>query len=419
MVTEVEIGSAVLHASTELWCNPEQSVVNSLVAPEEPSSSQLKITNSKILRPESLHVGDSMGPPPSKRSRGRPPATKVVSEVVNLDSDDDEDKNDKENVPNVPIEIPETQASIELPETQASELPETQESFVSAVNEISVDAEKLNEISEVNNNKRATRSATKSPEKAPATKEAASTSRFSNISSASLSNADLFNFKTSPSRNRKRKTSETVDAPIPSTSKNSADPKPAPKKGRFVVLDSDDEASTPPPVQKSSTRKRPATSDTDGLFSFNTSFAKRLKPTKEASQDPIGPSGIIALTPKPVAPSPVKKFHNDFDDSCDSGVWLSKAMISVNLNDDIDGDLMKIEPDLTLNKNKAEDIKPSSFVTLFSVLNTPSDTNSTTTSSMVSKRKQFVKKQNFKPQSNIVTMKLLKVEDTMIPLGDF
>jgi hypothetical protein len=420
----MEIGAAVLHASTELWCNPEQAAVNSLLIRENPSSSQLRITKSKTLVVDSH---DSMGPPPPKRPRGKPAkvSTQIVpEEVVSLDSDDDEEKSEgsnKENVPDMPMELPETQVSEvgELPETQISEempempmeLPETQDSFVTA-------ADGGDAREEVNNNTRTTRSSTKSPEKAPAPSTSSridtTNKALTNVSfaSAPMSKSDLFNFTSSSSagessRNtRKRKNS--VEAPISENLPASKKPTPA-KKSRIIDDDSDEEVPVPP---KNPKRKRAAEPDLGGLFAFNTSFIKRMKPA-EPSQSPTKPSGIIALTPKPAEEvSVARRVRHISEDSCDSGVWLSKAMTSVKLDDSI----VKPEPDSSLN---TQDIKLESYPTLFSVVETTKSTNMSTTSTTVPKRKQFVKKQNFKPQSSIVTMKVYKVEDTMVSLDRF
>lgn len=65
----------------------------------------------------------------------------------------------------------------------------------------------------------------------------------------------------------------------------------------------------------------------------------------------------------------------------------------------------------------SQDIKPSQLDTLFSVLE--STLSSSTTTSLVCKRKQFVKKLNFKPQDKVVTTKSVKVEDTFKALDEF
>jgi hypothetical protein len=387
MVPDMEIGTAVLSASTNLWCNPEQSAVSSLLINQAPSESQLRLTRSKT------YVGESvpMGPPAPKKQRGQ-------LEVVNLDSDEEE----KENVPE------ETQ--VDLPETQASEPVETEGSFVSAVSH-----------EEVNNNRRSTRSASNSPQKCVKPPEVVEKSpqksnKSQATSSAPMTNDDLFNFtSTSSSRTtRKRKNSETSEAPT--TSKPPPTSKQATKKTRMIVNEDSDEDLPPPPPPKPS-RKR-ANADNGGLFTF-TSIAKRPKPADDSQDinETAGPSGIVPLPPKAVEPS---RIIEESDDSCDSGVWLSRAMTSVNINDATDGKLEDIKSEDIVKSEPvdSEDLKLSRCTTLFSVLDTTSEVNATT-SSMPSKRKQFVKKRNFKPQNSVVTMKVIRVEDTFGRDDDF
>lgn len=411
MVPEMEIGTAVLHATTELWCNPEQSAMNSLLARDEPSSSQLRITKSKVLVPDSMHCSDLMGPPSPKRLLRKITISKPLVNVdtVDLDSDNDEEtteRSNKENIPEETVEIPETQVDshmeVELSQNQYSELPTIEESFESALSRQEVDESQQKVIKK----QRMTRSSIIVPEEP--NKTSATTIKLISNASVPMSNNDLFNFTSSVDgslkNSRKRKNSEAEELPVVSTSKKVDAQKPNNKKSR--VDDSVEEAQQVPKQKPS--RKRAADNEICGLFSFNTSFAKRVKPA-EVSQDANKPSGIVAFVAKPHDPSPVKKVEYD---SYDSGVWLSKAMISMNLNELKKGVEVKVELDTSFN---VEDVKPTSCATLFSVL----ENSNSTTSSIISKRKQFVKKRNFKPQTSIVNIKIIKVEDTMILLDRF
>lgn len=211
------------------------------------------------------------------------------------------------------------------------------------------------------------------------------------------------------------------------TAKQSSD-EPVAKKRKVVKIldDSDDE---PPSQSARPNRKRPASDIDGGLFSFNTKFAKKPK-SKDKENESQEARGILLLS-KPREPSPVRscsslsrKSTQGHLDDMDDCVWLSKKMLSTNLVDTDDGikseiqiipiKIENIKKELTMD---SEDVKPSQLGTLFNVLE-PTLTASTTTS-LVSKRKQFVKKSNFKPQSRVVTTKTVKVEDTFVPLDAF
>jgi hypothetical protein len=184
-----------------------------------------------------------------------------------------------------------------------------------------------------------------------------------------------------------------------------------------VIVDEDSDEDLPPPPPPKPTRKR-TNADNGGLFTF-TSFAKRPKPADDSQDinDTVAPSGIVPLPPKAIERS---RIIEESDDSCDSGVWLSRAMTSVTINDATDGKVEDIKSEDIVKSEPidSDDFKLSRCTMLFSVLDTTNDVNATT-SSMPSKRKQFVKKRNYKPQNNVVTMKVIRVEDTFGRDDDF
>ena len=222
----------------------------------------------------------------------------------------------------------------------------------------------------------------------------------------------------------KRKCSETSDTQASELSNTRTrttkkDPKPAskpiPKRNKIHLIsdeDSDDNAGSTRSTQKRSSSEM---GSDGGLFAFKLNFGKKVRKNQNESQEAPTVTGIVPLqTPRQ---APVKQFssYRDDDDSCDSGVWLCKKMIKIEINDSVDGIKSEVpEPDSCID---TQDIKPEQYVSLFNVLETSAGFNST--ASIVSKRKQFVKKKNYKSQSNVVTMKAFRVEETYLKLDDF
>lgn len=423
VIPDNEIGLALMHCSINQWCNPD--FLHTSLLPQN-QSAQLTIAKSMKTMAEAT---DSMGfaaPGPSTR-QGRGQLKKVPATVVatiDLESDDEPSKpeNAEKTLTESQISLQPTQDTptgvsiqdLSLPQTQSvmdseNNAPESEDSFVTA-----------NEF-----NKRSLRSGDSSNHVGNSFSTSTTSSQ---VLSTPLNASNLFNFTntsiSSAREQRKRKMSENVEpaevsvASVKKPKKQdpvavSAKPKQIKKKKPATNFDSSDEETQ----TNTSSRKRTAEAalgNDGGLFNFNTNFIKKTKPSEEESQvESNGVSGIIPLTkPTQSTVTTVETFREDSNDSCDSGAWLSKKMTSFNLRDSTDGKI-KVdvqEPNDSNAINATEDIKPQNLAVLFDVLETTVHNNST--SSMVSKRKSFVKKQNFRPQHNVVTTKLILIDDT-------
>jgi hypothetical protein len=396
----------VLLTSLERHCNPDYKWQTSF----EPDSAHLKVTKSKTLIPGSESF--EFITPSTSQSRAKK-ATPVPAKIVeSIEIGDDEENVNKENYPaetqaSINISLPPTQVSVnEEVLTSATELPDNisiPETFQSEMGEVEPP---LPTVAKVASSRKRSAGST-------ATESSAKVRRSNTRSmSDSSHSSDLFNFTTSSGKvdARKRKVPESSE---PKVQNERA------KRSKIVDSDSDEEPLQPAPKPTTvSNRKRPAAGD---LFAFNTNFVKKTKSSADDSQVSFrSASGIIPLqksyVPTPIKPSTTSTYKDDDSgDSCDSGVWLSKKMITVNLNDSTDG--IKTEPIVEHEQSMdAEDIKPQNLGCLFSVV---ANSSYNTSSSMISKRKQFVKKKNFKPQNSVVTMKVMRVEETHIPLDDF
>lgn len=250
------------------------------------------------------------------------------------------------------------------------------------------------------------------------------TSKRSTRSNKTLNDTNFFNFSSASSSGNAKK-SQKQKQQIPDKSENSKEQskqaavqekhdKPTRSSGRKRTIRdiSDDEEASPKVTQPLSSRKRAAATapvETGGLFAFNTNFAKKSRPSIEAQEQTQKVSGIIPMQ-KVCERSPVKKVYQpESNDSNDSGVWLSKKMSSFRL-ESIDG--IKSEPVETTTEASAiepsidtQDTKPFKFF-----FNVEENSNYLgDSSSILSKRKSFVKKQNFKSQKNIVTMTLVNI----------
>lgn len=422
MIPETEIGMAVLHADVQRFCNPDEEIQQFKQA-----EAQLKIAKSAVVVPSS----ESFKSPAPPTSRGR--VKKMTAEpidCIDLDSDEEMDVSDKENVPAVSQfeSIPATPVAVDAIDlTQGSDdffqtpvthhddinIPVTEESVVKSPPKVAtlsgiikspakpcpdvIKRPSKPDAVEEPPIKRTTRSGSQAPQSPPKANK--------NTSSASSSDASLFNFSDTSiaNRTRKRKVSESADAPgpsgfIPKPKKTAAKPvqEPAPKRNKFIDSDEDE-----PPRQA---RKRPA----EALFDFKAIAVKKMKPRTDDAESSAS-SGIISL-PKVREKSTAKTFSTAFSDAYEeasSSGWLSKKLSSVSLADSVDGTELP-EPSQSLD---TQDIKPQLFDRLFSIVAIPSNVS---ISSTPSKRKQFVKKINFKPQTSIVTMKLVQVEDTHV-----
>lgn len=462
MVQESEIGLAILHCSMERFCNPNIAI-ESLFKPSE--SSELRITKSKTLVPNTESMNFSA--PTTSRKRGRPKKTtpQQIVESINLDSDEEVtvDGTNKENIPSAqemqasvsnvstsetqvttfdtpipdvtPIEnlsIPETQASVVAKENTSvtgnsgewkncsRATHETdQQSFITAASKASSASISTTSLFNFSNSlsSNSSRPQRKRKNSENADEVSSITVKRPTTSSTPMDDSNLFSFTDvsggKENSNAQRKSPESIDVPG-SSKERTKDQNPKSnhnKKSSSVqnVSDDDDEVERP-------ARKRTAEAAMGNLFSFNMNFVKKKRQNESESQEPTSrASGIVPFIKPPKPVTKLSTYGYESDESCDSGVWLSKAMTSLNFNKsarEIKSELP--EPD---SSSAMEDIKPQLYVTLFSVLESSIDTNST--SSMVSKRKQYVKKKNYKSQSSIVTMKVLNVDDTHEARDDF
>jgi len=252
------------------------------------------------------------------------------------------------------------------------------------------------------------------------------------ISSARNNSSGLFNFSNKSlsssidsSRIQKKRKNADEDEPIVESSHNLRGKKPASKPVKepatkrnkiHRIIDEDSDENEVPSRQTRERTAKTAMGNDKGLFAFST---KTLQKPRQTSSEAVAAqrtaSGIIPLATRQL---PAKELTQDKDvdeDSCDSGVWLSKKVTSVKLSDSVDG-IKKEKPEPESSFVKTEDINPEHYQTLFNVHETTSFNSIT---SVVSKRKQFVKKKNYKAQSTVAALKSVPVEDTYQNLDDF
>lgn len=393
------------------------------------------------------------------------------------------DESIEESIPETPLDnsnsnrdIPAAHESFLSAKEASQKTHETQERFESAIttNETSQKSPEAQENV-------ATNSTTEPSRKAPSTTpEPISNKR---ATRSSLSKSDLFNFSNSSSsekstkNQRKRQISESREVPEGSKKARKQDPKEAesssnrsdlfnfsitsssgnsainPRKRQAsgspelteesekakkrpvqqpskstrrstrkqVIQDSSDEETAPIPQPSNSRKRKAALDNPAGLFAFNNNFVKKIRPAKDTQEYPNEIAGIIPLQ-KTSIPSHIKDVYlAETETSIEPGVWLIKKLSSVKLSDSVDG--IKSEQNVTNEEISVidpsidtQDIKLPMLKTLFiieesSMFNSPS--------SVFSKRKSFVKMQNFKPQTSSVTMKLFNISETREALDKF
>lgn len=202
---------------------------------------------------------------------------------------------------------------------------------------------------------------------------------FTNVSSSS---------RTRSQRKRPNSSSAENESQIESSKRSKKeDPRPLAaynQRNDSAVVLSDDAEQTPPPKQP--VRKRKAAGKDDNLFAFNTNFVKKVKPAKPKSQLPsaaaASTSGLIPL--KKTTTSSTLTYQTTYsyenDDSNDSGVWLSKKMLSAR----IDGGENEIKPEAMQEPEQLDDSefeatqRPRVSGPLFDVLETSASVISTT-----------------------------------------
>lgn len=416
MVSETEIGIALLHCSVERYCNPDHCTT-SLFEPSQAVG--LKITRSKILIEGTEIPKDEAGPSTSRgrgRSRKRKADEVVVIESVNLSSDEEVTAGNKENIPSMPVHSnTETQLSV-----ANDSLPETQ---FSVVNE---------PVHEPTSNAADSLIASEGPSvvavpksiniEVESEKEQQIVSRTSSKAiSQETSSSSLFNFTNvaNAKSQRKRKNVVTEEtSTLSETIQKLKEREPVSKRSKKnQILDSDEEIQSP-----RASRKRPVPA-TDGLFAFKTNLAKKAKPSNVVEiEQKKEVSGIIQISK--VSVTSTIKVDNCFDGNLvETGVWLSKRMLSINMNNSPDGEVSVIKsepespPDQDIAMTSEENFKPAKMESLFNVIE--KSVGKPLSSSTLSNRKQFVKKLNFKPQDKVVTTQSISVEATHESLDKF
>lgn len=458
MVPDIEIGLALLQCSIERYCNPEYNITSLF----EPSpSGELKIAQSKVLVNETDSVNLSRASTSHNAVFKQPSAKSVdINNVTDASVTHDDAENEKENIfgksktsskqvleihalsttSESQRSVPETQMTIT--ETQST-IKETQNSI--AQSQINYDEITLNEtsiqpsISTSSRNKSSLdiehQANAPNVQTSQSTSSKARSLRSNSTSTSNMECSNLFNFSESNSSYesmRKRKITEDENLQVSEVAKetqpnNNKSTQAAKKKkcNSIVDSDSDDEIS---PVQTTSkeavhsSRKRNAEMATGGIFNFGDLVMKKRKTVKSANSDDAsitcapnsaqttssndGPKGIIPLEkPREAQKHLLKKTSSDSIDSNDSGVWLSKKLRDVSLSDYASASI-KTESISEIGESfiNTEDIKPDKLPSLFQLKETSMES---TKSEIVATRKQFVKKQNFKPQKFIITCQMI------------
>ncbi|CRK92475.1 CLUMA_CG006047, isoform A [Clunio marinus] len=351
MIIEAEIGFALMHASTERWCNPSYHVASLF---EPCKSGELKITKSKVLAlgTESVNTSEP------RRGRPKKEILPKITECIELGSSSGSDDEvefvfNKENLPSS------TQASViadlssiptksnltAFPHTSESSkiaLPETEESVAPQI--ATADASKINlpETQESNaiQDEEIYISITNNQNSTKTDNVPSPPLQIENKSSNPV-NSSLFNFvnsrvDTNSEKNNKIKRKHQQEENSEVKSK---------RRKKQISSDESDEDKVQQPTSRL-TRKRKAESPKKGsLFNFNTAFAKKRKSSEDEDFDnPKITASEIVSNPVPVArpPSPLKKpLWNGSYDTTDSGVWLCKKMLSVNLDNNKEIEIKK------------------------------------------------------------------------------
>lgn len=459
MIPMTEIGLAMLYCSLSHWCNPELQTD----AFFESQTGLLRVKSSRNFVEGTSEKSEFLVPKkPGGRSKTKKPVEEQ-SEVASVELTGEEEivtVKGKENVPSQNslesfVTIPETQHHEIISQYQEMTIDESfnpkihssqldcQPSTSSRPNFSNLVSRKTSGVneSEIVTNESLKQRAAESVSSV-FTPQALSTSarttrkrkneddEVSSASSvkapktaslASTSDSELFNF--SDFGSTQKRTSQRKQQDDKGTDLSSLSELQANKKHRSNRDDPDDTSSSSVVQNRAPrSRKRPLEIDNDSndLFNFNIDDQFKKKPKKlvrSADQpDAASSSEVKTVQPRDNSPGQLKSMYQYLDDS-DAGIWLSKAMISVKIEDsDVIAKQESDEPDSIA---ESQDFKTGQLQVLFSVVEKSGGEVNTTSSSMVSKRKQFVKKNNFKPQSQVIAMKKFNVEETHVPLDRF
>lgn len=408
LVPEVEIGMAILRCSIEQFCNPAFLQIENFAGFTRTSTSQLMITKSKVLIENTIENEDSF---------------KIPKTIVDNISLSDEDENDRQ-LKRVIHQTPEDDEMIVLDYEEpmnislkksclpsAVDIPETMSNFAGTFSHVNIpETEKSqNNLDPIESQPNSSKNASK-----------------------------LFAFNSK--NTRKRKTSVIVDedkAEVSETSivekETDVIVKPAAKKPKnnpapkIVHPDSDDEI-VAPVVPTVSLKRTATTASKGGLFSFN-------RPAKRSRQMSIEldssnsidsvhsvkhtSSGVLRVPSSdsllPSIPQSKRSFSGSSVDY--SGVWLSKSFANCTMKSPKEEDIKKECEEIDGLGTK--DTKPQNIIIYFQVkeikidLKSVTDRSDTICNESGQKGfKKFIKKKNYKSQSEVLRTKLVSADET-------
>lgn len=413
LVPEVEIGMAILRCTIEQFCNPAFLQIENFAGFHRTSTSQLMITKSKVLIENTCENGESL-------SFKRPNKPKTVIDSIELSEDDYKE------ILQVEKAILLSQEDDDMVESVFEEsclpsavfIPETMQSSAGIFSAVNIPETKTsqNSLEPIESQPRSSKNA-----------------------------SNFFEFDTFKSKNTKKRIAPTeideeedeaaVDRVIEKEAEVIA--KPAAKKAKInpipkiVHPDSDEEIVAPV------LRKR--TSATKGeMFSFN----RLVKRTRQMSIELDNSNSIDSVNSatdicsglsrvssgESLLPSiPQSKRQRSFSTLSGStinysGVWLSKSFANCSIKTLKEEDIKNEE----IDGLGTEDIKPQNICIYFQVQQIKMDLKSVTdrsdsicNESGQKKFKKFVKKKNFKSQSEVLRTKLVSADETFDQNVDF
>lgn len=407
---------AILRCTIEKFCNPSFLQIENFAAFQRTSTSQLMIAKSKVLVENTCDNGESSG-------FKRPKNPKTVIDTIDLSEDDYKEILQVEKAIILSQEDDDMVESVfeESCLPSAVDIPETMLSSAGTFSAVNI----------------------------PETESQNSLESIESQPSSSKNASKLFEFDTFNSRNTKKRKAPTiieeeeVVAAAPVVEKEAeVIAKPAAKKAKsnpvpkIVHPDSDEEIVAPV------SRKRTAPSATKGgLFSFNRPVAKRTRQMSieldnSNSIDSVNSatdisSGLSRVSSgESLIPSiPQSKRQRSFSTLSGStidysGVWLSKSFANCSIKTPKEEGIKKECEEI--DGLGTEDIKPQNICIYFQVqqikmdLKSVTDRNDTIFNESGQKRfKKFVKKKNFKSQSEVLRTKLVSADETFNQNFDF